>query len=131
MPSKLTPFDQPNPDLLLSLPLLRAKLEEQRQFRTEQIAALTKAGPAPLTVPAMRTGTEPLAGSPYDQVTAALLTGARQALADIDTALYRMLVGQYGDCRRCGTPIGLQRLHAVPQAALCTDCHRTGEAGEE
>jgi RNA polymerase-binding transcription factor DksA len=126
MPSTLRPSDQPHPDLLLSLPTLRAKLEEQRQFRTEQIAALT-APVEPAAVPAMR------APSAYDQVSVALLTGARQALADIDAALYRMLVGRYGVCQRCGGGIALQRLHAIPQTPLCTDCHRAGDtvpAGE-
>jgi RNA polymerase-binding transcription factor DksA len=118
MPSTLRPPDQPHTDLLLSLPALRAKLEEHRQFRTEQIAALT-AGGEPAAVPARRT-----ADDAYDQVSAALLTGARQALADIDAALYRMLVGRYGVCQRCEAQIPLQRLHAIPQAALCADCHR-------
>jgi RNA polymerase-binding transcription factor DksA len=117
MPSTLKPSDQPHPDLLLSLRTLRAKLEEQRQFRTEQIAALTAPVPIP-AVPGMR------ADSARDQVSAALLSGARQALADIDAALYRMLVGRYGDCQRCGNAIDLPRLHAVPQAPLCGRCHR-------
>lgn len=121
MPSTLRPPDQPHPDLLLSLPTLRAKLEEQRQFRTEQIAALTAPG-EPAAIPAMRPGTGK--GSAYDQVSVALLAGARQALADIDTALYRMLVGRYGVCQNCGADIALQRLYAIPQTALCADCHR-------
>jgi RNA polymerase-binding transcription factor DksA len=121
MPSTLRPPDQPHRDLLLSLPTLRAKLEEQRQFRTEQIAALTADG-EPVAVPAMRAGTDP--GGAYEQVSAALLNGARQALADIDAALYRMLVGRYGTCQRCGAEIALRRLYAIPQSALCAECHR-------
>jgi RNA polymerase-binding transcription factor DksA len=118
MPSTLRPSDQPHPDLLLSLPALRAKLAEQRQFRTEQIAALTAHG-EPIAVPVMR---DP--ANAYDQVSAALLTGARQALDDIDAALYRMLVGRYGVCQRCDGEIALPRLFAIPQTALCADCHR-------
>jgi DnaK suppressor protein len=125
MPSTLRPPDQPRHDLLLSLPTLRAKLEEQRQFRTEQIAALTAPG-EPGAVPAMRPGTGQ--NSAYDQVSAALLAGARQALADIDTALYRMLVGRYGVCQKCDGEIALPRLYAIPQTALCADCHRAGVA---
>jgi RNA polymerase-binding transcription factor DksA len=126
MPSTLRPPDQPHPDLLLSLPTLRAKLEEQRQFRTEQIAALTTPG-EPGAVPAMRPGTGQ--SSAYDQVSMALLAGARQALADIDTALYRMLVGRYGICQSCGAEIALQRLYAIPQTALCAECHRASGTG--
>ena len=125
MPSTLRPPDQPHPDLLLSLPALRAKLEEQRQFRTEQIAALTAPG-QPGAVPAMRPGTAQ--STAYDQVSVALLAGARQALADIDAALYRMLVGRYGLCQNCGGEIALPRLYAIPQAALCADCHRASGA---
>jgi RNA polymerase-binding transcription factor DksA len=121
MPSTLRPPDQPHPDLLLSLPTLRAKLEEQRQFRTEQIVALTAPG-EPGAVPATRPGTGH--SSAYDQVSIALLAGARQALADIDTALYRMLVGRYGVCQSCGAEIALRRLYAIPQTALCAECHR-------
>ena len=125
MPSTVKPSDQPHPDLLLSLATLRAKLEEQRQFRTEQIAALTAPVATPV-VPGMRVD------NARDQVSVALLSGARQALADIDAALYRMLVGRYGDCQNCGSGIELQRLYAIPQTALCADCHRAAgrkEAG--
>jgi RNA polymerase-binding transcription factor DksA len=117
MPSTVKPSDQPHPDLLLSLRTLRTKLEDQRQFRTEQIAALSAPIATP-AVPGMRVDTA------RDQVSAALLRGARQALADIDAALYRMLVGRYGDCQTCGSRIELRRLYAIPQTALCADCHR-------
>ena len=113
MPSTLRPPDQPHRDLLLSLPTLRAKLEEQRQFRTEQIAALMAEG-EPVAVPAMRAGTDP--GGAYEQVSAALLNGARQALADIDAALYRMLVGRYGTCQRCGGCTPSRRARCAPSA---------------
>jgi RNA polymerase-binding transcription factor DksA len=135
MPSTLMPPERPHPELLLSLPELRAKLEEQRQFRTEQIAALTAPvelsgalttdRPAGVTAPRGPVATNP--ADAYDQVSAALLTGARQALADIDAALYRMLVGRYGTCQRCGGEIALPRLQAIPQTGLCADCHRAGE----
>jgi DnaK suppressor protein len=111
--------DQPRPDLLLSLPALRARLEEQRQFRVEQIAAL--AGGDPGQSPAAPEGA---ADAAHSQVTAALLAGARQALADIDTALYRINNGEYGTCLECRAPIDMQRLRTLPQTALCADCHR-------
>jgi RNA polymerase-binding transcription factor DksA len=111
--------DQPRPDLLLSLPALRARLEEQRQFRVEQIDAL--AGGDPGQSPA---GPEGTADAAHSQVTAALLAGARQALTDIDTALYRINNGEYGKCLECRAPIDMQRLRTLPQTALCADCHR-------
>ncbi len=111
--------DRPRPDLLLSLPVLRARLEEQRQFRVEQIATL--AGGDPERSPA---GPERAADPAHSQVTAALLAGARQALTDIDTALYRINNGEYGTCLECRAPIDMQRLRTLPQTALCADCHR-------
>jgi RNA polymerase-binding transcription factor DksA len=40
-----------------------------------------------------------------------------------------MLVGRFGVCQRCDAQIPLQRLYAIPQTALCGDCHRNGGAG--
>lgn len=33
----------------------------------------------------------------------------------------------YGLCRRCGEPIDLRRLKAMPEAAYCTDCQAAHE----
>jgi DnaK suppressor protein len=125
MPSTLMPTpDQPRPELLLSLPALRAKLEEQRQFRIEQLAELSgrddqQAGPN------LRLRTPGLDG-PRSEVNEALVLAALQALADIDAALCRMRTGRYGACQHCGVAIALPRLRTVPQAALCFECHRDG-----
>jgi RNA polymerase-binding transcription factor DksA len=128
MPGKPVPVPHPpRPDLLLSLPTLRARLEEQRQFRIEQIDSLSGADGVPLPVGGNLTN--PLVDTARDQVTAALLAGARQALADIDTALYRIFNGEYGNCLTCGQPIDMQRLSTLPQTALCADCHRRHTTG--
>ena len=37
-------------------------------------------------------------------------------------ALERIADGTYGDCARCGNPIGEGRLEARPEAALCIAC---------
>jgi RNA polymerase-binding transcription factor DksA len=131
MPGTPTPVpdDPPRPELLLSLPALRARLEEQRQFRIEQIAALSGGDAPDSTPPTGGAAIAPAADSAHSQVTAALLIGARQALADIETALYRILNGQYGTCLQCGAPIDMPRLRTLPQTALCADCHRTRTAG--
>jgi DnaK suppressor protein len=132
MPGRLIPIpDPPRPDLLLSLPALRARLEEQRQFRIEQIASLAGADEAGAAPPAGGDLTESLVDTAQSQVTAALLTGARQALADIDTALYRIVNGQYGNCLACGQSIDMQRLQTLPQTALCADCHRGRTMGAD
>ena len=52
------------------------------------------------------------------------LLGEREKteLVDIDAALARLANGRYGDCERCGGPIGMQRLRATPEARLCLSC---------
>ena len=114
--------DRPRPELLADLPALRTRLEEQREFRIEQLARLGEPldggrGPAIWIDPA-----DPDAG--HREVTATLADGARRALADIETALYRMHTGRYGMCLRCGAPIPLERLRLIPHLAHCADCGR-------
>ena len=48
--------------------------------------------------------------------------GVRRELADIDAALARIEEGRYGRCLKCGGPIGLQRLRAIPEARYCVSC---------
>jgi DnaK suppressor protein len=48
--------------------------------------------------------------------------GEKTELLDIDAALARLANGRYGDCERCGGPIGMQRLRAMPEARLCLSC---------
>jgi DnaK suppressor protein len=50
-------------------------------------------------------------------------TSIRRALALIDE-------GGFGLCQSCGTPIGEDRLQAVPWALLCMRCQSAGEHGD-
>lgn len=52
------------------------------------------------------------------------LTRSERELAD---ARRRVGQGAYGDCLRCGRPIGAERLAARPTAELCIDCARLAE----
>jgi RNA polymerase-binding transcription factor len=45
----------------------------------------------------------------------------------VNRALTKMELGTYGVCERCGNPIPLERLEALPWAILCVDCARKGE----
>jgi DnaK suppressor protein len=45
----------------------------------------------------------------------------------VNRALKKMELGTYGDCERCGNPIAIERLEALPWAILCIDCARLGE----
>jgi RNA polymerase-binding protein DksA len=52
----------------------------------------------------------------------ALISQAREHLAEIEAALRRLDDGSYGSCSRCGRPIGAPRLEARPSAATCIGC---------
>ena len=43
-------------------------------------------------------------------------------LRAIKAALDRIDNGTYGRCAKCGRPISMERLDAVPHAALCMEC---------
>jgi DnaK suppressor protein len=94
------------------LAVLRTLLEQQREFRLEQLAQLHVPGPlGPLS------STDP-------EIFRSLVSGARTALREVQGALWRMDEGLYGRCVRCGEPIGVERLEILPQTALCMRCQR-------
>jgi DnaK suppressor protein len=111
--------------LVSRLPVLRAALEQQRDFRREQLAQVDWD---------QRTGrslrTNGAAGQDYEavlarrEVEALVAAGAQRALADIDLALARMHTGHYGYCRICGASIPLVVLEAIPKTTLCLACQR-------
>ena len=43
-------------------------------------------------------------------------------LVQVEDAIARIDAGSYGNCSRCGQPIGFERLEALPHAALCITC---------
>jgi DnaK suppressor protein len=49
----------------------------------------------------------------------ALVERLRDNLKDVDHALARVEKGTYGVCERCGEPIAIERLEAIPAARLC------------
>lgn len=60
----------------------------------------------------------------------AILDRYSREAAQIDAALERLAQDEYGICRNCGAPIGLQRLKALPFAQRCTACEADAEAQE-
>ncbi len=128
MPKTLVQTPQPpHPELAANLPTLRAMLEEQRQFRLEQLAELAQAGnprrdPRP-TTSSPSTGVTAV----LDEVAEALAIAARHALDDVELALSRMGTGRYGTCLFCGSAISLERLQILPQSSHCVDCQRRSE----
>ncbi|MDX1691222.1 MAG: TraR/DksA C4-type zinc finger protein [Acidimicrobiia bacterium] len=51
-----------------------------------------------------------------------LAANARDLLGQIEEALQRIEDGTYGDCARCGDPIPVARLDALPYTKLCVSC---------
>jgi DnaK suppressor protein len=51
---------------------------------------------------------------------------ARGAVVEIDRALAKIDIGNYGVCEQCGQPIPHARLKALPYAALCVACKSGG-----
>ena len=55
-----------------------------------------------------------------------VMKALRANLRWVDRALKKMDLGTYGTCERCGNPVGMDRLEALPWAILCIDCARKG-----
>jgi RNA polymerase-binding protein DksA len=52
----------------------------------------------------------------------ALVKELRRNLEEVEHAIGKMDRGTYGTCERCGGPIGVERLEAIPWARLCISC---------
>ena len=50
--------------------------------------------------------------------------GDRRLLREVLTALRKLDEGGFGECERCGEPIGEKRLEALPFARYCIECQR-------
>ncbi len=59
--------------------------------------------------------------------TLSVMKALRANLRWVNRALKKMDLGTYGICERCGKPIAVERLEALPWAILCIDCKRKGE----
>jgi DnaK suppressor protein len=94
------------------LAVLRSMLEQQREFRVDQLTQLH-----------LPTPSSPLS-SPEPEIFRSLVAGARAALHDVQKALWRMEEGRYGRCVTCDDPIELARLEILPQTAQCMSCQR-------
>lgn len=97
------------------LEILRSMLDQQREFRLDQLRQLD------------RTGGPGELGGIDREITASLVAGARAALRDVELALQRMAEGTYGLCRRCAAAIAPARLEVLPQVTLCMPCQRSAE----
>src|SRR4051812_44619245 len=71
-----------------------------------------------------------VASATFDREMASTLEdNSTHVLTAIDAALLRIENGTYGVCERCGQPIGVERLEALPWATLCIEDKRKQERG--
>jgi DnaK suppressor protein len=90
----------------------RSVLHEQRRFRLDQLRELA----APQA-----------ADDRLNEVSAALRSAARSALAEVEAALRRIEAGTFGRCVRCDRAILPERLEIVPMTSLCMPCQQRQE----
>jgi RNA polymerase-binding transcription factor DksA len=109
------PPNAPGDPRTVDLQWYRCELEQQRRFRLDQLTHLAYDGLA-------------ASDDALSEETATLMRAARAALADIDAALFRLAIGRFGDCQRCGRAIAADRLRAVPTASLCLRCQLLKES---
>lgn len=93
----------------------RSDLMRHRSFRISQLDQLAVA---------LVNGTT---GSARTEIDLALRAAAQSVLVDIDAALHRIEQGTYGRCPNCGAAMSVERLSALPMAAVCGPCQRTQE----
>src|SRR5689334_1343328 len=98
----------------------KAALEQQRQFRLEQLHELAQADAHAL----------PAVDDVHDHVREILRSGAAAALVNIEHALERLCAGTFGICERCTTRISNERLEILPMSRYCMRCQHVLELGE-
>lgn len=106
---------------------LRGALEEQRENLRKEIV---EQGGDPDSDDAEIDVERNFADSAHSTAERARLLSVMKALRAnlrwVDRALTKMELGTYGPCERCGRPISIERLEALPWAILCIDCARKG-----
>jgi DnaK suppressor protein len=107
---------------------LRAELEQQRENLRKEIV---DQGGDPDSDDAAIDVERGFADSAHSTAERARLLSVMKALRSnlrwVDRALIKMELGTYGTCERCGNPIGIERLEALPWAILCIGCKQKGE----
>jgi RNA polymerase-binding transcription factor len=102
---------------------VRAALLAERQ-RLAGERAETIVAPDPMTY-----GSQAAAASQVfaQQRDLALRDRTDHQLELVDEALARLEAGTFGACVRCGNPIAVDRLEALPWAPRCIDCQRIAD----
>jgi DnaK suppressor protein len=103
--------------------------EARAALSTERERLLAELGEAIVAPGQMTYGSQAAAATQVfeQQRDLALRDRAEQQLQLVDAALARMDAGTYGACVRCGEPIAVERLEALPWASHCIDCQRIAD----
>jgi DnaK suppressor protein len=106
---------------------VRARLDDERVDLERQLAdaELAVAGLRESRSSADADDEHDPEGSPLSQQWSqaqGLIVSLRERLAENAAATNRLGADTYGACRRCGQPIGSERLEARPSATLCIRC---------
>lgn len=96
----------------------RLALEEQWRAQVDEVTRLSVAMHSAGDAVGDGTRTEAV------ELTARLVSAARQQLEDTEAALRRLDDGSYGLCAECGQPIAPARLEALPSARHCLPCQK-------
>lgn len=109
---------------------LKAKLETEEKTIREELGAIATKNPRVkgdfiVAYPEFGNDVDPDEGADEAEEFSNILA-LEQRLEDrlnhITAALAKIEGGRYGTCDRCGKPINLERLEAMPEAATCLSC---------
>lgn len=119
-----------SPELANDLPLLEARLRQQRAALAAVLHVRTHQAEAPdeLALANFFNSTEDRAeAASMNDTDIAQLNHEAQTLRQVDAALGRIADASYGRCAGCGEAIAPARLLAEPSAALCLACQALAE----
>ncbi|HEU5305804.1 MAG TPA: TraR/DksA family transcriptional regulator [Acidimicrobiia bacterium] len=106
---------------------LRERLERERAELVDQLE-LPADDLHAVTATTGQGETEHIVSEVEQRVQAVLDAAAVERLAELNDALRRLDDGTYGICERCGKPIPMARLEALPQVRLCIECQEVEDA---
>jgi DnaK suppressor protein len=101
-------------------PRWRVLLEARWRARLQEVIELSLAYHG--AAAAVPDGRGDVAGQREMQALLRRAVGARQKLADVEDALGRLGIGEFGYCEQCGSEIPAGLLAVIPEARYCPRC---------
>lgn len=115
------------------LVVFRSRLHALAEQLSERVAAVAEEAQHPIgadaTVgPALAPESSAASSEGDEEVARGVLASEGELLEEVRAASARIDAGTFGLCERCGRPVGLARLTAVPYARHCIRCARADGA---